>query len=55
MGARARAESLHLAKAIRSNFDYVSALHRLHPPPEVRPESAFSGTLPGIYDRENQD
>jgi len=55
MGAKARGESIRLAKAIRNNFDYVSAIHRLHPPKQVRSESMFSGTLPGIYDGENQD
>jgi hypothetical protein len=50
MGARARGESLRLAEAIRNNFDYVAAIHQLHPPRDVRPESVFSGPLPGIYE-----
>ena len=49
MGAKARRDSLRLAEAIRNNFDYVSAVHQLHPPADVRSESVFSGPLPGIY------
>jgi hypothetical protein len=55
MGARAREESLRLAEAIRNNFDYVSAIHRLHPPKEVRSESTSCGALPGIHDGEIKD
>ena len=55
MGANARRESRQLARAIRQNFAYVSALHRLRPPTEIRPESASSGPLPGIYDHKSQD
>jgi hypothetical protein len=53
MGARARRDSLRLAAAIRNNFDYVRAVHYLHPPAVVRSESVFSGPLPGIYGDED--
>lgn len=36
MGARARQESLFLGRAVRINFDYVSAIHSLYPPKQVR-------------------
>jgi len=52
MGARARGESLRLARAIRANFDYLRALQQLHPPRRVRRESTSGGPLPGIYDGE---
>jgi hypothetical protein len=55
MGARARGESLRLAGAIRNNFEYVRAIHRLHPPKQVRSESTCSGTLPGIHGTETED
>jgi hypothetical protein len=55
MGARARRDSLRLAEAIRNNFDYVSAVHHLHPPAGIRSESVFSGPLPGIYGDEEAD
>jgi hypothetical protein len=48
-GARARGESLHLARAIQTNFDYVNAIRELHPPRPVRSETRCSGRLPGIY------
>ena len=51
-GARARGESLRLARAIRTNFDYVKAIRELHPPPPVRSESRCGGKLPGIYGSE---
>ena len=54
MGARARAESLRLAEAIRNNFDYVGAIHQLHTPKAVRSESTLSKPLPGIYDGEEK-
>jgi len=55
MGARARAESLRLARAIRNNFDYGSAMQQLHPPQKVRAESIVSAPLPGIYASSNED
>ena len=48
-GARARAESLHLARAIQTNFDYVNAIRELHPPKPVRSETRCGRKLPGIY------
>ncbi len=54
MGARARAESLRLASAIRNNFDYVRAVQQLNPPQEVCAESTVTGPLPGVYERELQ-
>ncbi len=42
MGTRARPDSLRLAEAIRNNFDYVSAVHHLHPPATVRSVSVFA-------------
>lgn len=55
MGAMARAESLRLAEAIRNNFDYVRAMHRLQPPTPVRPTSTCPGPLPGLYGPETTD
>jgi hypothetical protein len=51
-GACARGESLRLARAIRTNFDYVEAIRELHPLPPVHSESMCSGKLPGIYGTE---
>jgi hypothetical protein len=48
-GATARGESLRLARAILTNFDYVNAIRELHPPRPVRSESTCRGKLPGIY------
>lgn len=48
-GARARGESLRLARAILTNFDYVQAIRELHPRGPVRSEARGSGRLPGIY------
>jgi hypothetical protein len=55
MGGRARADSLSLAGAIKSNFDYLEAMHRLHHPTHVRSESACNGPLPRLYGRETED
>jgi hypothetical protein len=49
MGAAARSESFRLAEAIRTNFDYVSAIDRLRPPEQVRSEPTCNRRLPGIY------
>jgi hypothetical protein len=48
-GASARGDSLRLTRAIRTNFDYVTAIRELHPPRPVRSESTCRGKLPGIY------
>jgi hypothetical protein len=48
-GARAREESLRLARAIRTNFEFVNAIRELHPPGTVRSETRCRGRLPGIY------
>lgn len=53
-GASARGESLRLARAIRTNFDYVNAIRELHPPRPVRSESTCRGRLPGIYGPETK-
>ena len=53
-GARARGESLRLARAIRTNFDYVRAIHELHPPAVVRSETHCRRRLPGIYVAETE-
>ena len=55
MGARARVESLRLTEAIRSNFEYLAAMHRLHPPVHVRAESKSNGPLPGLYGQDTKD
>ena len=55
MGGRARAESLRLAGAIRNNFDYVRAMHRLKPPARVHPTSTCTGPLPGLYGPETRN
>lgn len=55
MGARERGESLRLADAIRNNFDYLKAIHRLHPPKQVRSETTGRRKLPGIYGAETRD
>lgn len=49
VGARARADSLRLTRAIVTNFDYVNAVRELHPPTPVRSASMCGGRLPGIY------
>lgn len=49
MGAKARAESLRLAEAIRNNFDYVSVIERLDSPRPILSEPASRRALPGIY------
>ena len=49
LGSQARAESLRLERAIRSNFDYVAAIRLLHPPHKVSSESTPTRKLPGIY------
>jgi hypothetical protein len=54
-GATARGESLRLARAILTNFDYVRAIRELHPPRPVRSEAGGSGKLPGIYGPEIKD
>jgi hypothetical protein len=48
-GASARGESLRLARAILTNFDYVNAVRELTPPGPIRSESACRRKLPGIY------
>jgi hypothetical protein len=54
-GASARGESLRLARAILTNFDYVQAIRELHPPRPVRSEAKCGGKLPGIYGPEAED
>jgi hypothetical protein len=54
MGGRAREESLRLAEAIRSNFNYLAAVHSLQRPRHVRSESTCNGPLPGLHGRETQ-
>lgn len=53
-GAAARGESLRLARAIRTNFDYLRAIHELHPPAVVRSEPKCRRRLPGIYVAETE-
>jgi hypothetical protein len=53
-GARARGESIRLARAIRANFDYLRAIHELNPPAVVRSESTCRRKLPGIYVAETE-
>lgn len=53
-GAAARGESLRLARAIRTNFDYLRAIHELHPPPVVRSETSCRRRLPGLYAAETE-
>jgi hypothetical protein len=53
-GATARTESFRLARAIQTNFDYVRAIHELHPPAIVRSETMCRRRLPGIYVAETQ-
>jgi hypothetical protein len=53
-GATARGESLRLARAILTNFDYVNAIRELHPPRPVRSETRCGGRLPGIYGPESE-
>jgi len=49
LGALARLESLRLARAIRTNFDYVAAVRQLAPPTPVESTSAHVGRLPRIH------
>jgi hypothetical protein len=49
LGAKARVESLRLAKAIQSNFDYLAAIQELSPPSQVESHSDLDDKLPGIY------
>ena len=55
LGAHARGESLRLARAIRTNFDYVMAIDELRPPRPVRSETRCRRRLPGIYGTETED
>jgi hypothetical protein len=55
MGARARADSLRLARVIRNNFDYVRAIDRLNRPGPVLSETTCRGALPGIHGVPSKD
>ena len=55
LGAGARIESLRLAKAIQNNFDYVAAVHQLHPPLPVVSQPAPNGRLAGIYEKASEE
>ena len=52
--AKARRESIRLERAIRTNFDYLRAIHELHPPPVVHSETICRRKLPGIYDADTE-
>jgi hypothetical protein len=53
-GASARGESFRLARAIRTNCDYVRAIRELHPPKPIRSEARCGGRLPGLYGPETK-
>ena len=55
LGAKARTESLRLARVIRTNFQYVAVIERLDPPRPVLSETTCRRTLPGIYDAPSKD
>jgi len=48
-GARARLESLEIARRIRENFLYLEAIQEMVPPPNVRREENVRHKLPDIY------
>ena len=50
LGARARTESLQLAKRIQSNFAHLAFINALNPPPKVKSVSTCNEKLPGIYE-----
>jgi|JI10StandDraft_1071094.scaffolds.fasta_scaffold242348_4 hypothetical protein len=53
MGAKARAESILIARRIRINFAYADAVRKLAPPrPKVISSSTCDGKLPGIHDND---
>jgi hypothetical protein len=54
LGSQARADSLRLEKTIRNNFDYVAAIHQLHPPSPVSSGPSARRKLPGIYGRKQK-
>jgi hypothetical protein len=49
MGGRARRLSREASQRIGANFQYLAAVHALHPPPMVRRSRVARGRLPGIY------
>jgi hypothetical protein len=51
LGAKARIESLRLARMVQINFDYVVAIQKLHPPKPCVSQSAPKGRVPGIYEK----
>ena len=53
LGAKARNESIRLARIIRSNFEHVAFIHQFRPLDPVISESAFVGPLPSIHDKAN--
>ena len=51
MGAKARAESLLIARRIQINFAYADAVRKLAPQgPKIISSSDIPDRLPGIYD-----
>jgi len=48
MGARARIESLRLARRITANFRYAEAARTLRGAPHVKRVSQFNGRLPDV-------
>jgi hypothetical protein len=50
MGAKARMESIEIARRIHSNFAHLAFIHALNPPPKVESVSTCDEKLPGIYD-----
>jgi hypothetical protein len=48
LGAKARIESLNLARAIKINFDYLAVIQELSPPPTITSLSEFEGKLPEV-------
>lgn len=51
MGAKARAESIEIARRILVNFAYADAVRKLAPkPPKIISSSVIDGPLPSIYD-----
>lgn len=53
MGAKARMESLEIARRIRSNFSHLAFINALNPPPKVKSVSTCNAKLPGIYESRN--
>jgi hypothetical protein len=49
LGGHARRESLHAARRIADNFQYLAVVHELRPAPPVKRLRECRAPLPGLY------